>query len=165
MGIDLIPIYAGVPQLVDWNGLVSRRRKPASVRIRPPAPLTNIPGQHKWSGRATYNRVIASSSLLPGTKYGSVCLVARAADCKSVTLETPQVRLLPGPPKELALMVGYRGEYKQCNTVGDCYSCRVGSFMVDVVQLARTSRCGREGREFKSPHSPQIIERQYYYEY
>ena len=33
------------------------------------------------------------------SEYGSVYLVARVAVCKTVTLETPLVRLQPGPPK------------------------------------------------------------------
>ena len=34
-------------------------------------------------------------------KYGSVCLAARAGDCKSLTMETPVVRVHPGPPNYL----------------------------------------------------------------
>ena len=33
----------------------------------------------------------------PWSPHGWVCLAARAADCKSVTLKTPQVRVLPHP--------------------------------------------------------------------
>ena len=39
-----------------------------------------------------------SSMLTIRTKIGEVCRVAKAADCKSVTLETPWVQLLPSPP-------------------------------------------------------------------
>ena len=46
---------------------------------------------HRLSGRL-YGALRAG-----GYFYGQVCLAARAADCKSVTSETPKVRVLPCP--------------------------------------------------------------------
>ena len=46
---------------------------------------------HRLSGRL-YGALRAD-----GYFYGQVCLAARAADCKSVTSETPKVRVLPCP--------------------------------------------------------------------
>ena len=42
-------------------------------------------------------RTFDSQRTTSDSEFGQVCLAARAADCKSVTRETPKVRVLPCP--------------------------------------------------------------------
>ena len=65
----------------------------------------------------------------PWSPHGWVCLAARAADCKSVTRETTQVRVLPHP---LNSCISCKYEYRSKKRTGvaspllreECYYCK-----------------------------------------
>lgn len=73
-----------------------------------------------------------------GRQHGSVSIVAIAAGCKLVTLDTSLVRLQPDPPR-------YRGSPQRV-----AHSPQDPHIYRDIVQIGRTLVWGTRGRRFKS---------------